>query len=57
MHKNIENSEFVAEVRIRMKSDGGILVDEWGDALRVWAFMLNSASTMAQRRPLPAKAA
>ncbi|MEN7431764.1 hypothetical protein VA599_13470 [Chromobacterium sp. TRC.1.1.SA] len=57
MHKNTENTEFVAEVRVRIKNDGSILVDEWGDASRVWAFMLSSASMMAQRRPLPAKAA
>ncbi|WP_176217499.1 hypothetical protein [Chromobacterium violaceum] len=57
MHKNIENTEFVAEVRVRLKNDGSILVDEWGDASRVWTFMLNSASMMAQRCPLPAKAA
>lgn len=57
MHKNTENTELVAEVRVRIRSDGSILVDEWGDASRAWAFMLSSASMMAQRRPLPANAA
>ncbi|WP_424646064.1 hypothetical protein [Chromobacterium vaccinii] len=57
MYGNVEKSEFVAEIRVRMKDDGSILIDEWGDAARVWAFMLSSASIMAQRRPLPAKVA
>ncbi|WP_158021053.1 hypothetical protein [Chromobacterium sphagni] len=57
MQTNVESKELIAEIRVRMRNDGSILVDEWGDALRVWTFMLNSASMMAQRRSSSTKAA
>lgn len=36
MTKNKDNHKFIAEVRIKLREDGSLLVEEWGDAPRIW---------------------